>query len=252
MSWKRRKGFFAGVPCCPRSRQAETGEDPWNERRAPVVPPASAIRICAAPAEHPCSGSGCPPADFSRISARKARTSVRSLRNAARKTRSGRGRSPRSARAIRAPLACYVLHPISLRGQDEANHRAHRLGGLLRRVANPSNSAIARAIDFGRKRRNSETAFCLYMRNRTASGISRLIIHAVRVFVQEPSAEQPKDSLADVFTIRVAELVRTAMRVHQLKKLGIGSRPRKKPLRSIPCNDWRVRTVAPYRKSRLV
>lgn len=87
---KRRKGFFTGVPCSLRSRQAETGEDPWNERRAPVVTPTSANRICAAPAEHPCSGSGGPPADFSWISARKARTSVRSLRNATRKTRSGR------------------------------------------------------------------------------------------------------------------------------------------------------------------
>ena len=251
MSRKRRKGFFTGVPYSPRSGQAETGEDPWNERRAPVVPPASANRIYAAPAEHPCSDIDGPPAD--------SRGSPRARPGQA----SGRFGTPqgkldlvadarRGPRAIRALLACYVLHPISLRGQDEANHRAHRLGGLLRRVANPSNSAIARAIDFGRKRRNSETAFCLYMRNRTAGGISRSIVHAVRVFVQEPSAEQPRDSFADVFAMRVVELVRTAMRVHQLKKFGIGSRPRKKPLRAISCNDWRVRTVAPYRKSRLV
>ena len=43
------------------------------------------------------------------------------------------------------------------------------------------------------------------MRNRIAGGIFRLIIHAVRVFVHKPNAEQPKDSLADVFATRVAD-----------------------------------------------
>ena len=122
--------------------------------------------------------------------------------------------------------------------------RAPLLGPVY--VANSSNSAIARTVNFGRKRRNSETAFRLSMRNRTAGGISRLIIHAVRAFMHMPNAEQPKDSFVDVFAMRVVELVRTAMRMHQIKKFGIGSRPRKKPLRAISCNDRGVRTVAPY------
>ena len=43
------------------------------------------------------------------------------------------------------------------------------------------------------------------MRNRIAGGISRLIIHAVRVFAHKPNAEQPNDALADVFAMRVAD-----------------------------------------------
>ena len=69
--------------------------------------------------------------------------------------------------------------------------------------------------------------------NRIAGGISRLIVHAVRAFVHESNAEQLKEALEDVFAMRIAELVRTAMRMHQIKKFGVGSRLRKEPLQQL-------------------
>ena len=91
-------------------------------------------------------------------------------------------------------------------GRGEADRRACRQDGLLHHVADPSNVAIGRIVDCGRKGRNSEAAIGHDRRNRAAGGIFRLIIPAARMFAREPNSEQPKDALANVFATSAAEL----------------------------------------------
>ena len=59
-SRKCRQGLSISFPCCPHLGRTEAGDAPGTDT-ARVMPPASANRTVAAPAEYPCSGSGRPP-----------------------------------------------------------------------------------------------------------------------------------------------------------------------------------------------